>query len=173
MWLAEFYYKKIKKVDVPYYVRYSLTKIISKPIRKIFIHDIIPNCPFNGLRVKLYRMAGFNIGKNVFIGMKCYIDDMEPRLITIEDNVSVSFEVCIVVHGVYQKCTPIVIRKDAYIGCRTTILSGKKGINIGEHAVVGACSFVNKNIPENEIWAGVPVKKIGLVDPCIPNKYIP
>lgn len=159
MWLAEFYYKKIKRVEVPYYARYSLIKIISKPIRKIFIHDIIPNCPFNGLRVKLYKIAGFNIGKNVFIGMKCYLDDMEPHLITIGDGAVISFEVCIVIHGKFQKHTPVIIKRNAYVGCRTTILSGKNGICIGDHSVVGACSFVNKNIPESEIWGGVPAKK--------------
>ena len=31
MWLAEFYYKKIKKTSVPYYAKYSLVKILSKP----------------------------------------------------------------------------------------------------------------------------------------------
>ena len=68
MFLAEFYYKKIKKTDVPYYAKYSLLKIILKPIRKILIHNIIPYCSFNKLWVSLYRMAGFNIGKNVLIG---------------------------------------------------------------------------------------------------------
>lgn len=106
-------------------------------------------------------MAGFNIGKNVFIGMKCYIDDMEPQLITIEDNVIISFEVCMCVHGRFQQHTEIIIKKNAYIGCRSTILSGKKGISIGENAVIGACSFVNKSIPDGEsVYAGIPAKKL-------------
>ena len=37
-------------------------------------------------------------------------------------------------------------------------------ITIGENAVIGACSFVNKDVPRNTIWAGVPAKQIGLVD---------
>ena len=161
MKLAEFYYKNIKKTEVPYYAKYSFIKILSKPIRKIFIHNIIPYCPFNKLRVQLYRMAGFNIGKNVFIGMKCYIDDMEPNMITIEDDAIISFEVCMCVHGRFQKHTPIIIKKNAYIGCRTTILSGKNGITIGENAVIGACSLVTKSIPDGEsVYAGVPAKKL-------------
>lgn len=160
MFLAEFYYKCIKKTEVPYYAKYSLAKIISKPLRKIFIHDIIPYCPFNKLRVALYKFAGFKIGKNVFIGMKCYLDDMESNLITIDDDAILSFEVCLVVHGRYQKHTPIHIKKNAYIGCRSTILSGKTGIEIGENAVVGVCSFVNKSIGNDCVYAGVPAKFI-------------
>lgn len=164
MWLAEFYYKKIKKTEVPYYARYSIFLIVLKPIRKFFIHNIIPNCPFNSLRISLYKAAGFKIGKKCFIGMKAYFDDMEPSLITIKDGVIISFETCFCVHGRYQKHTPIVIEDNAYIGCRATVLSGKNGITIGKNVVIGACSFVNKNIPDNEIWAGIPARKIKSIE---------
>lgn len=160
MWLVEFYYKKIKKTEIPYYAKYSFFKILSKPLKKILIHLITPYCPFNNIRVVLYKLAGFKIGKKVFIGMKCYLDDMEPQLITIEDNVIISFQVCLVTHGRNQGHTPITIKEKAYIGCRTTILSGKKGIEIGSNSVIGACSLINKNIPIGEVWAGVPAKKI-------------
>lgn len=161
MLLAELYYKKIKRTEVPYYAKYSLLKIVSKPFRKIFIHNFIPYCPFNKLRVQLYRLAGSNIGKNVFIGMKCYLDDMEPNLITIEDNAIVSFEVCMCCHGRYQGHTPILIKQNAYIGCRSTILSGKNGITVGKNVVIGACALVNKTIPDGEVvYAGVPVRKL-------------
>jgi acetyltransferase-like isoleucine patch superfamily enzyme len=29
---------------------------------------------------------------------------------------------------------------------------------IGENSIIAAHSFVNKNIPENEIWKGIPAK---------------
>ena len=32
------------------------------------------------------------------------------------------------------------------------------GITVGENSIVGACSFVNKNIPDNQIWVGTPAK---------------
>jgi len=32
-------------------------------------------------------------------------------------------------------------------------------VTIGENALVAAYSFVTKNIPNNEIWAGIPAKK--------------
>ena len=37
------------------------------------------------------------------------------------------------------------------------------GINIGNHVVVAANTFVNKNVPSNSIVAGNPAKIIGEV----------
>lgn len=34
-------------------------------------------------------------------------------------------------------------------------------MTLGKGCVIGANAFVNKDVPENEIWAGVPAKKIG------------
>lgn len=40
----------------------------------------------------MYRyLVGYKIGKNVFIGMKCYLDDLEPKQTIIEENVTVSY----------------------------------------------------------------------------------
>lgn len=52
---------------------------------------------------------------------------------------------------------PIVIKRGAFIGGHSIIL---KGVIIGENSVIGASSLVVKNIPPNEIWAGVPARKI-------------
>jgi acetyltransferase-like isoleucine patch superfamily enzyme len=32
------------------------------------------------------------------------------------------------------------------------------GVTIGENSVIGACSFVNRNIPDNVIAFGIPAK---------------
>ena len=40
----------------------------------------------NGWRIFFYRRCGYNIGKNVFIGMRCYLDDLEPKMFTVEDD---------------------------------------------------------------------------------------
>ena len=37
-------------------------------------------------------------------------------------------------------------------------------VSIGKNAVIGAMSFVNKNVPPNTIWAGVPARQIGIID---------
>ena len=50
------------------------------------------------------------------------------------------------------------------IGNNVTIYAGAVivgNIKIGDNVVIGANSFVNKDIPDNEVWAGIPAKKIG------------
>ena len=38
------------------------------------------------------------------------------------------------------------------------------GVTVGENAVVGANSFVNRDIPPNEVWVGSPVRYLKKVD---------
>lgn len=53
----------------------------------------------------------------------------------------------------------IVIKDDAYIGANSVILPG---VTIGEGAVVGACSLVNRNLKPWGIYFGNPVKLVGM-----------
>lgn len=48
---------------------------------------------------------------------------------------------------------PVIICDNAFIGAHSTIL---KGVKIGQNSVIGACSLVTRDIPENEIWGGNP-----------------
>jgi acetyltransferase-like isoleucine patch superfamily enzyme len=58
-----------------------------------------------------------------------------------------------------QACStaPIIIEENVWLGANVIVL---KGVNIAKGAVVGAGSVVTKSIGENEIWAGIPAKKI-------------
>jgi acetyltransferase-like isoleucine patch superfamily enzyme len=47
-----------------------------------------------------------------------------------------------------------------YIGPQTVVA---KGVTIGAHSVVGACSFVNRSIPAYSIAVGAPCRIIGTV----------
>jgi len=158
MYLAEQFYRKILKKEPPYYAKYSLPTMVWKPIRKYLNVVIIPNIPFSNLRVACYRLIGFNIGKNVFIGMKCYMDDVAINKTVIEDGVVISYGCYFACHGLNQKHTPIIIRKSAYIGMQTKLISGKNGITIGENSIIGAGSLVNKDIPDGASGVGVPIR---------------
>jgi putative colanic acid biosynthesis acetyltransferase WcaF len=52
---------------------------------------------------------------------------------------------------------PITIGKNAFIGARAMILPG---VSIGNQAIVGAMSVVPKDVPDHQIVAGNPAKKI-------------
>jgi acetyltransferase-like isoleucine patch superfamily enzyme len=51
----------------------------------------------------------------------------------------------------------ITIGNNCHIGYGTFI---KPGISIGDNSIIGANSVVTKNVPNNEVWAGIPAKKI-------------
>lgn len=51
----------------------------------------------------------------------------------------------------------VVLRDGCKIGANSVIMPG---ITIGENAIVAALSFVNKDIPSNEVWGGIPAKKL-------------
>lgn len=152
-------YKIIKKQEPPYYYNYSVLEIIKKPIIKYLNVVIIPNIPFNNIRIILYRLCGYKIGKNVFIGMKCYLDDLCRKQITIEDNVIISYGVYFACHGRKQKHNSLLIKRGAYIGMRSNIIARHSdGLVIGENAVIGSSTLVNKNVPNNATAVGVPMR---------------
>jgi acetyltransferase-like isoleucine patch superfamily enzyme len=138
----------------------SFPQKIRCAVRKFISAKIAPYCILNGVRIFLYRLCGYKIGKHVFIGMRCYLDDLEPKLFTVEDNVTISYGVFFACHGKNQSHTPITIKKGAYLGMRSNIVSSKKGVIIGEGAVVGACSLVIDDIPAYVTVGGVPAKAI-------------
>lgn len=165
MKLLKWLYEKKNKRPAPYYYNYSILKIVGKPIRKWVTNSIASNCPFNNIRIFLYRLCGFKIGKNVFIGMHSYLDDMCYNILTIGDNVIISYGVYFACHGRNQGHYPITIKDGAYIGMRANVISknvdgSENGVVIGEGAVVGACTLVNCDIPDGMTAVGIPCRII-------------
>ncbi len=52
----------------------------------------------------------------------------------------------------------VVIKENALIGTHSTIMPG---VTIGKNAVVAAHSFVKTNVPDGEVWGGVPARPLG------------
>ncbi len=106
------------------------------------------------------------IGNNVFVGFNCEFNS-SAKIMVGDDCLIASF--CtfsdnghsIVNHGLIrnQPCTKedTVVGKNVWIGTHCSIL---QGVHIGDGSVIGAGSVVNKSIPENQVWAGVPAKFI-------------
>lgn len=122
-----------------------------------------------------------DLGKNIFLGsdviinMNCtFVDD---RTITVGNRVLIASDVQIctashpilpqerLVDGWWEKGTtffrtwakPVVIKDGVWIGAKTVILPG---VTIGENAVIGAGSVVNKDIPANCVAVGNPCRVI-------------
>lgn len=96
----------------------------------------------------------FNIRERLVVGDKCLLA-AGARFVDHDHNISGT--------GAFPPMdgpqAPIVLHNHVWIGANAVIL---KGVEIGEGAVVAAGAVVTKKIPPNEIWGGVPAKKIGL-----------
>jgi acetyltransferase-like isoleucine patch superfamily enzyme len=130
--------------------------------------------PGNGLRIKLFKLCGYTIGSQVYIGEDCIIiDDLGATQLglNIGDRASISPRVTFVMHTqpnesriapyVNSRKGSICVGPDAWIGTGAVILPN---IIIGEGAVVGANSVVTKDVPPYTIVGGVPARVIKQVD---------
>lgn len=149
----------ISEGNIPYWYRRSIIGQIWHIVRKWICQNIAPNCVLTPVRIGLYRLCGFKIGKGCFIGMKCYFDDLCVDKIIIGNNVTISYGVYFACHGAKQGHNTIVIRDGAYLGMRSSI-TARHDIEIGECATIGAMSLVNKSIPDYSTAVGIPCKVI-------------
>lgn len=93
-------------------------------------------------------------GKNFDIGEFSYINS--EKGVKIEDWVQIGSHCSIYSHStIDEKEGPVHLKKNCKIGTHSTIMPN---VTIGVNSIVGAYSFVNKNIPDNELWIGVPAK---------------
>ena len=90
--------------------RPGLPMLCWKAIRKWLCVSVMPFIPFNRLRIWGYRLIGFEIGRNVFIGMQCYLDDLHPTRMVIEDDVVVSYRVTFACHGPRTRDHRLILR---------------------------------------------------------------
>ena len=96
----------------------------------------------------------FKLGKKTDIGAFTYINAKYG--VTIEDFVQVGSHCSIYsISTIDDKKGPVVLKKNSKIGAHSVVMPG---VVIGENAVVGACSFVNSDIPDNTVAFGLPAK---------------
>ena len=122
------------------------------------------SCPLNKFRVRWNRRRGVNIGEHVYIGMHTSIDNAYPEYVYIEDNASLAGGVKIIAHAnpyahfknvVEAGVAPIIIKQGAWIGEAAIIL---RGVTIGKNAIVSAGTVVDKDVPDNSLAKGNPMK---------------
>jgi acetyltransferase-like isoleucine patch superfamily enzyme len=116
------------------------------------------------------RKLGVHIGNNVSIVSSISAFGTEPYLISIGNDVLISCNVTFLTHDgstfvinnlygtKFDKIKPIVIGDNVFIGCGVTILPG---VHVGNNCIIGACSVVTKDIPNNSVVVGIPGRVIG------------
>jgi len=94
------------------------------------------------------------LGKNFDIGSFTYINSQFG--VEIENNVQIGSHCSLYSNStIDEKSGSIVLKQNCKIGSHSTLMPN---VTIGENSIIGAHSFVNTNIPSNEIWVGVPAK---------------
>ena len=142
------------KVREPEEMAEIFSKLIGKPVGTGF-----------GLFPPFYTDFGKNItiGDHVFINSDCKFQDQGG--ITIEDGALIG-------HGVVLATlnhdfdpakrqqlhpAPIHIGKGVWIGANATVTAG---VTIGDNAIIAAGAVVNKDVPANAVFGGVPARFI-------------
>jgi len=96
------------------------------------------------------------LGENFDIGTFTYINCNYG--IEIQDNVQIGSHCSIYSNStIDSKKGPVILKQNCRIGAHSTIMPN---VTVGENSIIGAHSFVTKNIPDNEIWIGIPAKFI-------------
>jgi UDP-2-acetamido-3-amino-2,3-dideoxy-glucuronate N-acetyltransferase len=119
-----------------------------------------------------------NIGQNVFIGAKAVIGDgvKIQNNVSVYDAVVLEDEVFVGPSAVFTNIrTPrshvsrresyaaTTVRRRATIGANATIVCG---VELGEHALIGAGAVVTKNVPAHAVMTGVPARRTGWACAC-------
>ncbi len=151
---------------VPYYEE-TQKRTIRQKLHKI--HNTICfllayACPNNNIRKWLHRRRGVHIGKNVYIGMFVFLDNLYPEYIYIEDNASINADSMVLTHFnpmkryqfLFQAAVqPVLIKEGAIVAVKSIIMPG---MTVGTSAVVSAGTVVEKDVPDYSLAKGNPMK---------------
>ena len=114
-------------------------------------------------------MGDVEIGSHVWVGPYTLLEGSNAK-VSIGDFVAISAGVTIYTHDSTKYILsggavpfdrgPVTIKNNTSIGTMSMIGCN---VSIGHHCVIGAHSFVNRDIPDFSIAAGIPARIIGKV----------
>ena len=128
-----------------------------RKVKNTILFRLAYNCPINSWRIQFHRWRGCHIGKGVYIGRFCFLDNMYPEYIYIYDGASINAEAMILTHfnpfETYKKVfvaevKPTVIGENAIVSVRCTIMPGVK---LGKFAVVSSGCTIEHDIADYQM----------------------
>jgi len=123
-------------------------------VKKSWKKPIIEDSKLTKFNYIVQYPENLKMGINFDIATFTYINSQFG--VTVEDNVQIGSHCSIYSNStIDNKKGPVILKKNCKIGSHSTIMPN---VIIGENSIIAAHSFVNKNIPENEIWKGIPAK---------------
>jgi len=161
------YYKLILRIISEKECVFSIDTVkgaTKKQVLRVFVDAIIAGLasPLISFFPCMLRLLGAKVGKDPIIKGKI----LNPDIIAIGDNVIIGVDALIIAHvveGTYTSLKKIRIGNRCTIGVRSFVMPG---VEIGDNSIVASGAVVVKNtkIPPNEIWGGIPAKKIGEIN---------
>lgn len=155
-----------------------LIKYMKKIVNGIFwVMDKVWKSGYIKYYPQYLRWLGVKIcgGGQTWISPTVFFDSSHYDLIKIGNNVTISFDVAILVHD-YSivhvarfcecECKSIIYRNveignNVFVGARSVVLPGTI---IGDNCIIGAGSVVKGKLEGNSIYSGNPCKKISQID---------
>jgi acetyltransferase-like isoleucine patch superfamily enzyme len=140
----------------------------ARAIRKKFAKGVAKSFPLNAVRVFALRVAGYGVGRSVYVGTELHVtDDLQSDAcsLSIGDRVAIAQRVLIILSshpnnsrlreevGVVNGS--VTICDDAWIGAGAILLPNVK---VGEQAIVAAGAIVTKDVPARTVVAGNPAR---------------
>ena len=105
-------------------------------------------------------VKNLKLGNKTDIGAFTYIQAKSD--VVIEDLVQIGSHCSIYSQStIDNKKGKVILKKNCKIGTHSAIMPG---VTVGENSIIGAFSFVNKNIPDNVVAFGVPAKVVKKLD---------
>lgn len=102
------------------------------------------------------HLTGLKLGYRTDIGAFTYINAKYG--VSIEEGVQIGSHCSIYsVSTIDGKQGPVLLKKNCRLGSHCVVMPG---VTVGENAVVGAMSFVNRDIPADSMAWGTPVRVV-------------
>jgi acetyltransferase-like isoleucine patch superfamily enzyme len=115
---------------------------------------IIKHGQFTKYNYVVHYPENLKLGKNFDIGTLTFINSQYG--VEIQDLVQIGSHCSIYsISTIDGKKGSVKLMKNCKIGTHSTIMPN---VTIGTNSIVAAYSFVTKDVPDNEIWAGIPAK---------------
>lgn len=140
-------------------------------LSRIQLEELLKITPFDDIRRAIWIKLGNIIGENVKINKNINIvgsKELLPNVI-LHDRVALGPNICFITSSSpndsklkkasyvkrYIKEAAIIVGTDTWIGANCTI---HPGVHIGERCIIGACSNVTKDIPDDTLAYGNPIR---------------
>lgn len=117
--------------------------------------------------LKGYYRGRLAIGAHTWIGQGCFFHSAGDIVIGSAVGIGPMVKVLTSAHDAADVGTPVLfspltfapvtIKDGSDLGVGTIVLPG---VTIGEGAIVGAGSVVTSDVPDYEVWAGVPARRL-------------